>query len=48
MELVDHSNRLRLDRGAFIIVVAILPHLPYSQYQEKLLFAFMVGLHPPC
>lgn len=44
----DHTNRLRLDHHAFVNVVAILLHLPYSHYQEKLLFAFMVSLHSPC
>lgn len=39
----DHTNRLRLDYGAFINIVAILLHLPYSHYQEKLLFAFTVS-----
>jgi hypothetical protein len=40
----DHTNRLRLDHGAFINVVAILLHLPHSHYQERLLFAFTVSL----
>jgi hypothetical protein len=38
----NHTNRLRLDDGTFISVIAILLYLPRSRHKEKALFAFMV------
>jgi hypothetical protein len=38
----NHTNRLRLDDGTFINVIAILLHLPRSRHKEKALFAFTV------
>jgi hypothetical protein len=38
----NHTNRLRLDDGTFINVIAILLYLPHSRHKEKALFAFTV------